>query len=67
MTDINIDERIERDLKSEIDTHKMLLEMDVDELYHHLLNPVLFNKVAKARSEVLAHVNKNNEWGSCYE
>lgn len=47
--------------------HNRLREMDVDELYHHLKDPVVMNKVNEAQRAVLVDIKANGTWGSIYE
>ncbi len=56
----------EPEILGEIATHDLLLLMDDDELFHHMLDTKLFNKIVDARKRVLSHV-RIYEWGSIYE
>ena len=51
----------------ELMMHESLLQMDVDELYHHLKDPRIMNKVNEAQRMVLIDIKGNGEWGSIYE
>lgn len=58
----------DEDTLREIETHKLLLEMDEDELYHHLMNPVLFSKFSAAAMNVRTVIQSGEyKWGSIYE
>ena len=63
MTDIKQDPNMALELLM----HKRLLNMDVDELYHHLKNPDLMNKVNEAQRMVLIDIKNDGEWGSIYD
>lgn len=53
---------------TEILVHKMLLEMDVDQLFHHMKDPRLFNKIKEAERQVITVIKSGEEtWGSIYE
>ncbi|AUR84412.1 coil containing protein [Vibrio phage 1.055.O._10N.286.55.E9] len=51
----------------EIATHSLLLSMDDDELFHHLKDPAVMNKVIKAQREVMSECKAGLPWGSIYE
>lgn len=55
------------EMLGEISTHHLLLAMDDDELFNHMKDPAIFNKVDKVRKDVLADVAGGSKWGSIYE
>lgn len=55
------------EMVGEIATHALLLNMEDDELFHHLKNPVLMNKFVEAKRKVMADVAAGVPWGSIYE
>lgn len=62
-----MDIKSDSEMALELLMHKKLREMDIDQLYHHLKDPVVMNKVNDAQRMVLIDIKETGQWGSIYE
>lgn len=64
---INDWDRENPELVGELATHELLLNMDDDELHHHMMDTRFFNKVETVRRDILTEIAGGKQWGSIYE